>query len=77
MRKSLDRLGKNKRGIIVEIRNEEEFKKRLWDMGIVVGAEVFVQRIAPFYDPIEIYVKGYFLALRKQDCKKIIVEEIV
>ncbi len=49
-------------------------KRRLMDMGILVGEEVRVEKIAPLGDPIEVTVKNYSLSLRKKEAEDIAVE---
>lgn len=49
-------------------------KRRIMDMGITKGVEVFVRKVAPFGDPVEITVRGYELSLRKKDASMIEVE---
>lgn len=49
-------------------------KRRLMDMGVIVGEEVRVQKIAPLGDPLEVTVKNYSLSLRKKEAEGIIVE---
>ena len=49
-------------------------KRRIMDMGITKGTEIFVRKVAPLGDPIEVMVRGYELSLRKEDAEKIIVE---
>ena len=51
-------------------------KRRIMDMGITKGAEIFVRKVAPFGDPVEITVRGYELSLRKADASMIEVEII-
>ena len=51
-------------------------KRRNMDMGITKGAEIFVRKVAPFGDPVEITVRGYELSLRKADASMIEVEII-
>lgn len=51
-------------------------RRRLLDMGITKGAELRVERHAPLGDPVEIFVKGYFLALRMSEARTIEVEQI-
>jgi len=46
-------------------------KRRIMDMGITKGSQVFVRKVAPLGDPVEITVKGYELTIRKEDAKKI------
>jgi ferrous iron transport protein A len=58
---------------IVSISGEGAIKRRIMDMGLVKGAEVFVRKVAPLGDPIEITVRGYELSLRKADAETIIV----
>ncbi|HBU12204.1 MAG TPA: ferrous iron transport protein A [Clostridiales bacterium] len=50
-------------------------KRRIMDMGITKGAEVYVRKLAPLGDPIEVTVRGYELSLRGEDAKNIIVEQ--
>lgn len=49
-------------------------KRRIMDMGITKGIEVFVRKVAPFGDPVEVTVRGYELSLRKADAEMIEVE---
>ena len=49
-------------------------KRRIMDMGITKGVSVYVRKVAPLGDPIEVTVRGYELSLRKAEAEKIIVE---
>ena len=49
-------------------------RRRIMDMGITKGCEVFVRKVAPLGDPIEVTVRGYELSLRKADAEMILVE---
>ena len=49
-------------------------KRRIMDMGITKGCSVFVRKVAPLGDPVEVTVRGYELSLRKQDAELIVVE---
>ncbi|MCI8319993.1 MAG: ferrous iron transport protein A [Dorea sp.] len=49
-------------------------KRRIMDMGITKGVEVFVRKTAPLGDPVEVTVRGYELSLRKADAEMILVE---
>lgn len=49
-------------------------KRRIMDMGITKGVEVFVRKVAPLGDPVEVTVRGYELSLRKADAEMIEVE---
>ena len=49
-------------------------KRRIMDMGITKGVQIYVRKVAPLGDPVEITVRGYELSLRKQDAEMILVE---
>lgn len=49
-------------------------RRRIMDMGITRGCEIFVRKVAPLGDPIEVTIRGYELSLRKADAEMIIVE---
>ena len=59
---------------VKKINNEGPVKRRIMDMGITKGAEVFVRKVAPLGDPVEVTVRGYELSLRKEDAGMIEVE---
>ena len=59
---------------VKKLTGEGAVKRRIMDMGITKGAEVFVRKVAPLGDRIEVTVRGYELTLRKADCEKIEVE---
>lgn len=59
---------------IVKLHGEGAVKRRIMDMGITKGVEVYVRKVAPLGDPIEITVRGYELSLRKADAEMIEVE---
>lgn len=59
---------------IVKLRGEGAIKRRIMDMGLTKGVEVYVRKVAPLGDPIEITVRGYELSLRKADAEMIEVE---
>ncbi|MFR1832297.1 MAG: FeoA family protein [Lachnospiraceae bacterium] len=56
---------------VVKLHGEGAVKRRIMDMGITRGAEIFVRRVAPLGDPIEVTVRGYELSLRKADAQMI------
>ena len=49
-------------------------RRRIMDMGITKGSEIYVRKVAPLGDPIEINIRGYELSLRKYDAEMILVE---
>lgn len=59
---------------VVKLHGEGAVKRRIMDMGITKGAEVYVRKVAPLGDPIEVTVRGYELSLRKADSDMIEVE---
>lgn len=70
-------LGQTKPGetvSVVRLHAGGALKRRIMDMGITKGTSVFVRKVAPLGDPVEITVRGYELSLRKADCEAIEVE---
>lgn len=61
--------------VVVKLHGEGAVKRRIMDMGITKGTSVFVRKVAPLGDPIEVTVRNYELSLRKADAKMIEVEE--
>ena len=59
---------------VTKLEGEGAVKRRIMDMGITKGAQVFVRKVAPLGDPVEVTVWGYELSLRKSDASKILVE---
>ena len=59
---------------VKKLNGEGAIKRRIMDMGITKGTNVFVRKVAPLGDPIEITVRGYELSLRKADAETIEVE---
>ena len=59
---------------VVKLHGEGALKRRIMDMGITKGVEVYVRKVAPLGDPIEVTVRGYELSLRKADAEQIEVE---
>ena len=52
---------------VINIHGEGKVKRRIMDMGITKGTEVYVRKVAPLGDPVEVTVRGYELSLRKDD----------
>ncbi|MBQ5471281.1 MAG: ferrous iron transport protein A [Treponema sp.] len=68
------RIGKTVR--VVKVEGEGAIKRRIMDMGVTKGTEVYVRKVAPLGDPIEVKLRGYELTLRKQDAEMIQVEDL-
>ena len=59
---------------VKKLHGEGAIQRRIMDMGITKGAEIYVRKVAPLGDPIELTVRGYELSLRKADAEMIEVE---
>ena len=59
---------------VVKLYGEGAVKRRIMDMGITKGVEIYVRKVAPLGDPMEVTVRGYELSLRKADAEMIEVE---
>lgn len=59
---------------IKKLNGEGAVKRRIMDMGITKGTEVFIRKVAPLGDPVEVTVRGYELSLRKADAEMIETE---
>ena len=59
---------------VVKLHGEGAVKRRIMDMGITKGTSVFVRKVAPLGDPIEVTVRGYELSIRKADAEMVEVE---
>ncbi len=60
---------------VVKLHGEGPVKRRIMDMGITRGTEVYIRKVAPLGDPIEVTVRGYELSLRKADAEMIEIAE--
>ena len=59
---------------VVKLSGESAVKRRIMDMGITKGVEIYVRKVAPLGDPVEVTVRGYELTLRKADAEMIQIE---
>ena len=67
------KVGKSAR--VVKLHGEGAVRRRIMDMGITKGVEIYVRKVAPLGDPLELNLRGYELSLRKADAELIEVEE--
>ncbi|HKL73044.1 MAG TPA: FeoA family protein [Candidatus Onthovivens sp.] len=75
MKKKLNEFTIGEHGIIVSVApGEHKLRRRLFDMGITPGAEVFLRKAAPLGDPLQISIRGYELSLRKTEAEMILLE---
>ena len=59
---------------VIKLHGEGAVKRRIMDMGITKGIEVYIRKAAPLGDPVEVTVRGYELSLRKADAEVIEIE---
>ncbi len=59
---------------VVKLNGEGAVKRRIMDMGITKGVEIYVRKVAPLGDPVEITVRGYELSVRKADAEMVEVQ---
>ena len=65
-----------RRAKVIKVGGEGAIRRRIMDMGITKGVEIYVRKVAPLGDPMELFVRGYELSLRKADADMIEVEAI-
>ena len=61
---------------VVKLHGEGAVKRRIMDMGITKGTEIYVRKVAPLGDPVELTIRGYELSLRKADAEMVEVESV-
>ena len=69
--KSLKDVKVGETATVVKLHGEGATKRRIMDMGITKGTEIYVRKVAPLGDPVEVNVRGYELSVRKADAEKI------
>ncbi len=74
MLKKLDEFELGETGLIVKVDGEGKLRRRLFDMGVTLGASVTLRKKAPFGDPIEVIIRGYELTLRKNEARLVTTE---
>ncbi len=74
MEKTLDTFAIGETGIVKSVAGEGKIKRRLFDMGITPGAEIYMRKRAPLGDPIEVTLRGYELTLRKTEAVCVTME---
>jgi len=71
---TLDHLQPTSRATVLGVRGRDGLAQRLMEMGLIEGTSVEVVRLAPFGDPMEVYLHGYHLSVRKSEAARIEVE---
>ncbi len=74
---SLDQIRPGEKAVIAAVGGTGSLRRRLLDMGLTPGTQIFVRKVAPFGDPLELSLRGYELTLRNEDAKKIKVHRAV
>ena len=59
---------------VVKLHGEGALRRRMMDMGITRGTEIYIRKIAPLGDPVEVNIRGYELTLRKEDAEIVEIE---
>ncbi len=72
--KTLKEVKVGKKARVLKVHGTGALKRRIMDMGITKGVEIYVRKVAPLGDPIEINLRGYELSLRKADAEMVEVE---
>ena len=62
------------KAVVKRLTGEGALKRRIMDMGVTKGVEIYVRKVAPLGDPMEVTVRGYELSLRKAEAESIVVE---
>lgn len=72
----LSEMKENQTAIIVRVGGNGALRRRILEMGILKGSEIYVEKYAPLKDPIELIVKGYHVSLRVEEAAQIIVDNV-
>ena len=72
--KTLKDVKVGEKAVVKKLHGEGPIRKRIMDMGITKGVEIYVRKVAPLGDPIELTVRGYELTIRKSEAQNIEVE---
>ena len=72
--KLLSEFSVGERGVVTSVSGEGKMRRRLFDMGVTPGAEIFLRKKAPLGDPLEVTIRGYELTLRKTEAACVVME---
>ncbi len=72
--KLLSEFAVGEKGVVKTVSGEGKIRRRLFDMGVTPGAEVFLRKKAPLGDPIEVTIRSYELTLRKEEAQFVTME---
>ena len=74
MSKRLNEVAVGKECVVISIEGEGRLRRRLFDMGVTPHATIYVRKVAPLGDPVEVTIRGYELSLRKDEARLVLVE---
>ncbi|MBO4694438.1 MAG: ferrous iron transport protein A [Clostridia bacterium] len=74
MEKKLSEFNVGEEGVIRKVGGDGRIRRRLFDMGVTPGANVYLRKKAPLGDPLEVTIRGYELTLRKSEAEVVIME---
>ena len=72
----LSEMKEGQTGKVLQIGGSSVLRRRIFEMGIVKGAELYIEKYAPLKDPMELIVKGYHISLRVEEAAQIAVEKV-
>lgn len=72
--RTLKEIKPGKSATVIKVHGEGALKRRIMDMGVTKGVEIYVRKVAPLGDPMELTLRGYELSIRKEDAELIEVE---
>ena len=72
----LSEMKENQTAIIVRVGGNGALRRRILEMGILKGSEIYIEKYAPLKDPIELIVKGYHVSLRVEEAAQIMVDNV-
>jgi Fe2+ transport system protein FeoA len=72
----LSEMKEGQTGKVLQVAGESVLRRRIFEMGIVKGAELYIEKYAPLKDPVELIVKGYHVSLRVEEAAQISVEKV-
>ena len=73
---TLAELATGESSVVLSVRGESVITRRLMEMGVIPGVSVRMVKSAPFGDPVEIHVRGYSLALRRNEAESVVLEKV-
>mgnify|MGYP003301280111 CR=1 FL=1 len=74
--KTLKDVAVGQTAVVAKLHGEGPVKRRIMDMGITKGSRIYIRKVAPLGDPVEVTVRGYELSVRKEDAKCVLVETV-